>query len=231
MFDPSVNSTNSTQNTDTSLASASRIKASESKLDFLNMLTLQLRTQNPLKPHDNQEFAAQLAQFSSLEQLTSIKSILENQNSSFGLLSQTLNNTAIPGMLGKFAKVAWDQGEFNGINPIELGYNLPINSATGEVIVKDSLGRVVRNMELSGLDLSSGQHKIAWDGKDNNGNTVNSGMYTFEINAKDANGEEISLEQYTFGKIESVRFAQNGAKVIINGAEVPLSNIADISVE
>lgn len=51
------------------------------KLDqnaFLNMLLTQLQNQDPLNPLDNTEFAAQLAQYSSLEQLTSIGSKLDN---------------------------------------------------------------------------------------------------------------------------------------------------------
>jgi flagellar basal-body rod modification protein FlgD len=40
------------------------------KMDFLHMLVTQLRYQDPLKPVDDREFAAQLAQFSALEQMT-----------------------------------------------------------------------------------------------------------------------------------------------------------------
>lgn len=51
------------------------------KLDqnaFLNMLLTQLQNQDPMNPLDNTEFAAQLAQYSSLEQLTSIGGKLDN---------------------------------------------------------------------------------------------------------------------------------------------------------
>ncbi len=220
-----------TAGVNSSLSGASKKNATESKMDFLKLLTLQLKSQNPLKPYDNQEFASQLAQFSQLEQLTNIKSILEAQNSTFNLMSQTMNNTAIPGMLGKNAKVIWDKAEFDGSTPLNIGYNLPRNSANGEIAIKDSLGRTVRTLKLSGLDLSAGQHKLAWDGKDQDGNPVIAGKYQFEYSFTDKDGNDVPFEQYTFGKIQSVRFAQDGAKVIINGAEVPLSNIADISID
>jgi flagellar basal-body rod modification protein FlgD len=40
------------------------------KMDFLQILVTQLRYQDPLRPMDDRDFAAQLAQFSALEQLT-----------------------------------------------------------------------------------------------------------------------------------------------------------------
>jgi len=40
------------------------------KMDFLQILITQLRYQDPMNPVDDREFAAQLAQFSALEQMT-----------------------------------------------------------------------------------------------------------------------------------------------------------------
>ena len=45
-----------------------------SKNEFLQLLVAQLQNQDPMNPIENQEFLAQLASFSSLEQLMSINS-------------------------------------------------------------------------------------------------------------------------------------------------------------
>jgi flagellar basal-body rod modification protein FlgD len=52
---------------------------------FLQLLVTQLQHQDPTAPQANGEFIAQLAQFSSLEQLTSIQQTLEAMSSAMGV--------------------------------------------------------------------------------------------------------------------------------------------------
>ena len=65
--------------------------------DFLKILTTQLNNQDPLKPVDNQEFVAQIAQFATLEQSrqlnVKIDDLLAVQSStqSVGLLGKTVD--------------------------------------------------------------------------------------------------------------------------------------------
>jgi flagellar basal-body rod modification protein FlgD len=65
--------------------------------DFLKILTAQLNNQDPLKPVDNQEFVAQIAQFATLEQSRQlnqkIDSLLSVQSSvqSLSLLGRTVD--------------------------------------------------------------------------------------------------------------------------------------------
>lgn len=65
--------------------------------DFLRILTAQLNSQDPLKPVDNQEFVAQIAQFTTLEQTRQmneqIASLVSLQSTTqwFGLLGRTVD--------------------------------------------------------------------------------------------------------------------------------------------
>lgn len=53
-------------------------KAEQQKSQFLHLLVAQMKGQNPLSPMDGAEFVAQLAQFSSLEELINIRTTLDN---------------------------------------------------------------------------------------------------------------------------------------------------------
>jgi flagellar basal-body rod modification protein FlgD len=56
---------------------------------FMKLLTTQLANQDPLKPQENGEFIAQLAQFSSLEKLTSIETSMKELSEAFAKLAGT----------------------------------------------------------------------------------------------------------------------------------------------
>lgn len=75
---------------------AARPKDELGKMEFLQLLITQLKVQDPLNPMDSQEFAAQLAQFTALEQMT--------YAAKYGAF------TAALGMLGKTVEYLGEDG-------------------------------------------------------------------------------------------------------------------------
>ena len=67
------------------------------KDDFLNLLVAQLQHQDPLNPAESTEFTAQLAQFSSLEQLSNINDNLKNME----LFQTSVTNSQAVSYIGK----------------------------------------------------------------------------------------------------------------------------------
>ena len=90
-----------TSSTSTSATSGS---STLGKDDFLKLLIVQLRNQDPLNPTEGTEFAAQLAQFSSVEQLTNINSTLTESLATNKLLTQSIGNSLATTMIGKTVK-------------------------------------------------------------------------------------------------------------------------------
>lgn len=68
----SVSSVNSSSYTTSSTTSSRNTSSELGKDEFLNLLVTQLKYQDPLDPADSTEYVSQLAQFSSLEQMTNI---------------------------------------------------------------------------------------------------------------------------------------------------------------
>lgn len=80
------------------LGGGKQVKADLDKDDFLKILITQLQHQDPTNPMQDKEFIAQMAQFSSLEQMT-------NMASSFGKLSSVLNSSEAQSLLGRNVEV------------------------------------------------------------------------------------------------------------------------------
>lgn len=86
--------------------------------DFMRILLTQLQFQDPLKPMDNQEFVAQLAQFSALE-------INRQQSEKIDTLLAIQAADQAVGLIGKSVEV-------RGIQGSTVGQVSAISFATGE---------------------------------------------------------------------------------------------------
>ncbi|PKL85184.1 MAG: hypothetical protein CVV22_09145 [Ignavibacteriae bacterium HGW-Ignavibacteriae-1] len=199
--------------------------------EYMKLLTFQMQAKNPLKAYDNQEFAAQLVQFSQLEQLIDIRSLLEEQMLSNAILTQTMSNSALPGMLGKTAKAFTNQVQVSGVNDNILGFETPFNVSYGKMTITDSQGVIVKVIKLTGNMLNKGSRIINWDGTNFNGDKVPDADYKFTVELFESNGNGFSAETFTKGKIDAVKFKSDGTKLVINGMELPLNAISDITTD
>jgi flagellar basal-body rod modification protein FlgD len=196
--------------------------------EFLKLLTVQMKSQNPMKPTENAEFAAQLAQFSSLEQLTNMNTALKSSLDSNLLLAQSINNTMAANFIGKTVKASTNQMQLSG-GQATFGYDLFANAESVKVTIRDRNGAVVKTMEASTDKRRQGENLFEWDGKDNGGIQLRDGTYTFSVEAKSANGDNLSADPLALGKITGVRFKADGAVLVLNNLEVPLGSVTEIN--
>lgn len=69
--------------------------AGEQRLDFMTLLVEELRNQNPLEPMDHQQMAAQLAQFSQLEETENMNTNLETINETISQMDGTFQGAML----------------------------------------------------------------------------------------------------------------------------------------
>ena len=193
---------------------------------FMELMIAQLQNQNPLDPMDGTEYAAQLAQFSSLEQLTNLNDSMNASIDADYYLTQSINNTLTATLIGNDAKLASPTLNNIGQDDIEFGYTLPVDALSVTIEIYNENGALVRT--ISEENISDGDHKLSWDFSDDNGTKLPEGSYSFEVSAKDTKGENLTVSSYGMGRIDGVRFGENGTSLIVGGIEYNLADIIEI---
>ena len=114
------------------------------KQDFLNLLIMQMRNQDPMDPMKGTEFAAQLAQFSSLEQLTNLNdATVQGINANY-ILAQSINNALSTTFIGKTVRADTDTFQYNGTGDVKIGYELSTDADKTVVKVYDENNKLVK---------------------------------------------------------------------------------------
>jgi len=224
-----ANSSIKTKTNSDSLASAAGSASGKKALGkdaFLQLLVTQLKNQNPLEPQDNGEFVAQLAQFSSLEGITTlndtVSGIASNYNSSQALQASSL--------VGRSVIAPGDKSVVDTTKGMTGSVVLPqsVSAATVKITNKD--GTVVRTINLA--DQKAGNASFTWDGKDDAGKVVESGTYTFAANTT-IDGQGVALVTNLPATVNSVTISQTGGELMLNLAglgSIALSKVQTIGI-
>jgi flagellar basal-body rod modification protein FlgD len=185
--------------------------------DFLKMLIAQLQNQDPLNPLQGADFAAQLAQFSSLDQLTQINTQLSTLASSLS----SANNSQVVGLIGDEVVANGNSITVSGATT-NLAYNLSQNASQGTIKISDSQGNLVQTLTFGSQQ--AGSNTINWDTS-----SVQPGTYTFTVSATDSTGNPVTASTMTTGLVTGVTY-QNGVPYLsVNGQNVAFGDILYIT--
>ncbi|OIQ16841.1 MAG: hypothetical protein BM556_14380 [Bacteriovorax sp. MedPE-SWde] len=188
---------------------------------FLKLLSHQLSNQDPMKPMDQKQFAADLAQFSQLEQLTNMNKKMD------GLSTNAPQETKFYGasFLGKEIMTNGSTISYDGQ---EVKTDIPffLDKAAKNVVVNitDSKKQLIAQIEAE--DLGRGQQKINWNGKQLDGIRAVKDNYTIEVRAFDKDMNSFKAETKSKGVVSGVNFV-NGETVLTlsNGKEIYLRDV------
>ncbi len=191
------------------------------KDDFLKLLLLELKYQDPTSPMDSEKILSQTSQLASLESS-------QNTNKSLETLAASLTSSMQYSTLSAIGKIA-DTGsnavvfEQGASTNFEIYY--PTNVVSGSVNVLDVNGTIVKSIPLD--PLTKGVQPFSWNGTNDKGNTVDAGTYYIESNYTDDSYQARTVRLGTY-PITSVRFDKGAASVKMGSNYVPFESIKEI---
>ncbi|MBM3375001.1 MAG: hypothetical protein FJY35_02775 [Betaproteobacteria bacterium] len=192
--------------------------------EFLLLFTTQLQNQDPLDPMKNEQFVAQLAQFSQLEATVSMADKMNN------VFDAMMGERMLQGasLIGK--KVAVPNGPAilkNGA-PISGIISIPNGADSIEMNVYNKLGQLVKT-ETMGRRMP-GEVTVRWDGTDRNGQLLPDDSYRIIATVR-SQGQLTQVPIATPAVVKSVSFSAEANDLVLevsNGATINFREVKKI---
>lgn len=181
------------------------------KDEFLQLLVVQLKHQDPLDPMKDEQFAVNLAQFSQLEQLIAI-----NDKMGEGDLS------SLATYLGHQVTLNSDKIAVRHKEGGRVSFNLDRDSTAVKVELLDAQDRVVTTKELG--EFAAGKHLVSLEQLE-----VNDGEYRIRVVARGTAGEERQVQGFAAGIVNGFVPGPE-AVLLVDGREVKPASIREVSV-
>ena len=209
--------------------------------EFLELMITQMQNQNPLKPQENAEFVAQLAQFSTVEGIENMSSGMEDLAASF-TSSQALQASSLVG-----GSVTINDQQSSILNHGDLVYGMtdvPSGASGLRLQITNASGEIVEDVSLD--DQPAGAATFKWDGAnlevngamadidydkfetDEDGNIIphDQGEYSFQVFAN-VGGQQQALSMNMSSRVDSVTLGDNG-EIQLNLAGGGVSTMSDV---
>lgn len=192
---------------------------------FLKLLVAQMQNQDPLNPQSNEDFVAQLSQFTQVEQLMD----LSTQFDGMYLAMNSVNNTSMTQLLGKNVVALGDNFYYSGEGDVELHYDSIEDASTSQMTVFNEAGSVVYSGSVGAI--KEGENSFTFDGEGLNGKPLPDGTYRFSITASDSSGETVEITELMVGMIDGMSYETGVPLPSIYDIEFSLAQILRVEVD
>jgi len=189
------------------------------KDDFLKLFITQLQNQDPLNPMDGTQFIGQLAQLTQVEQAYNTNSNLQNI---LNALNGDTSSTAVS-FIGKEILAPGSGITLTDAGQQTLNYRIDQAAEQIGIVIKDASGNIVRTLTQG--QTASGDHSVAWDGRDNDNNPLPAGTYSFAVTGTDSSGNSLSATSMIQGTVDGVKLDGSAPVLTVAGVDVPLSYV------
>ena len=190
---------------------------------FLKMLVAQLRYQDPMNPMNGDDMAAQLAQFSSLEQLTNIGKALEGQTEMNANVIGSINDSAAMNIIGKSVLAGGDQVFVPADGAGSVRADVGGAGGLAKLKIYDADGDLVGSRDLGFV--KAGRHEFELGGAVDG---LPEGVYAFAIEVADAAGKAVPSQTYVSAAIDGVLYGPDGPVLTSGPLRIPYATILQI---
>jgi flagellar basal-body rod modification protein FlgD len=202
------------------------VTAEESRDTFLKLLVAQLAHQDPLKPMENADFTAQLAQFSMLEQLEAMNKNLRSMVDAQQGLNGLETKMQATSLVGKEVTIKGNSIQVHSGHATKLAYNLPAPSAHVSIEILNGAGQPIQ--VFNETNKPAGQYTVPRYGKDDRAKKLPDGVYTARVTAKDGAGQPVAVETFIQGRVNGVEYGADQPYFLMNKNRVAFSDIVSI---
>jgi flagellar basal-body rod modification protein FlgD len=186
--------------------------------EFLELMTAQLRFQDPLQPMENGDFLGQMAQFGTVSGINELNTTFSTMSSSFQS-NQALQASTL---VGRRVMVPSQSAFLNDGESLMGSVELEQPASRMVITVKNGAGQLVHRQEL-GIQ-QAGLVDFEWNGLDANGNSLPGGQY--QIGAEVYRGTEVTAgTTFTVVDVESVTLGAGGQDLTLS-----VSGLGDIDM-
>ncbi len=201
-------------------ATQSATKKELDKDSFLELLVTQLRNQDPTSPLEPYEFAAQLAQFTSVEQLTQLNDAMASQEASLQMATVLGKTSFSAALIGRHVLAGGNQVTIPESGSGRVVVDVGARGGQAKLRLLDAGGREVATRDLGAV--SSGRQTLALpDG-------LPPGTYRYEITVTDSQGGSVAVTTYTSGIVDGVLYEDSDIVLRIGAMKVPLDSLAEV---
>lgn len=193
---------------------------------FLKLLANQLQNQDPTNPMDQKKFAADLAQFSQLEQLA-------NLNSKFDKLSNN-DSLEMKSMAASFlGKEVTTKGTTINLkkdgDKASIPFVLDKDASKTMIRIFDQKNNLIGQIDTDAL--SKGSHRLTWDGVALDGTPAVKGEYRVEVRGWDQLMEPFMGETKGTGLVTGVTFEKGETVLKLDGQKsVSLRDVENFAI-
>ena len=187
--------------------------------EFLELMTAQLRFQDPLQPMENGDFLGQMAQFGTVSGIDELNATMNAMSASFQS-NQALEASTL---VGRRVMVPATSGFLMDGQSMTTAVDLEQPANRVVVTIQNSAGQLVHREELGAQP--AGLLEYEWNGEDADGNRLDNGEY--RIAAEVHRGDTVtSGNTYTVVDVESVTLGVGGQDLTLS-----VSGLGDIGMD